>query len=158
MTDQRWLIHEIVGFLVQIGLRVGPCELEGNTFLPGIEIQDGTLWFDPDRLLYPGDLLYEAGHLALLSATERERACDADFTEGGHELAAIAWSYAVCRYLELPLEILFHRQGYRGDADGLIENFKAGRYLGVPILVWKGMTESEGSQAFPAMQHWLCPQ
>lgn len=158
MADQRWLIQKIVDFLMGIELRVGPCELEAGTFLPGVEVQDGILWFDPERLLHPGDLLREAGHLAILTAAERERACDEVFTEGGDEMASIAWSYAACRHLGLPLEILFHGDGYRGEAASLIENFQAGRSLGVPVLVWKGMTVSEGSQAFPKMQHWLCPQ
>ena len=55
----------IVNFLVDIGLGVRSGRISGQTFLPGIMIEQGTLRIDEAQLKYPGDLLHEAGHLAL---------------------------------------------------------------------------------------------
>ena len=76
---------------------------------------------------------------------------------GGSEMAAIAWSYAACLQIDLPLEMLFHDQGYKGDARWLRQTFADGKYIGLPILIWRGMTSDEGDEAFPRMTHWLCP-
>ncbi len=32
----------------------------------------------------------------------------------------------------------------------------AGSYIGLPLLVWKGMTCADGDEVFPKMKHWLC--
>ena len=40
--------------------------------LPGITIEAGTLIIDAGKLLYPGDILHEAGHLATASPEVRE--------------------------------------------------------------------------------------
>ena len=121
----------------------------------------GVLVFDPQKLEFPGDLLHEAGHLAVKTATERS-ACDADMgNDPAEEMMAIAWSYAAVLHLGLPPEIVFHRDGYRGGSESLLENFAAGRYLAVPMLQWIGLTHDEkraaetGSAAYPAMLQWL---
>jgi hypothetical protein len=54
-------------------------------------------------------------------------------------MAAIAWSYAAARRLGVAPDIVFHPQGYKGGAAALVENFTAGRYIGVPLLQWWGM-------------------
>jgi len=58
------IAKRICTFLVSIGLPVRTGAVPGPSFLPGIAIEHGVLVFDEDRLLYPGDLLHEAGHLA----------------------------------------------------------------------------------------------
>ncbi len=148
----------IVNFLRRIGLSVQEQTLSTETFLPGIRVDNGVLLFDPQRLKYPGDLLHEAGHLAVLPPTERYIANDFDDDDGGYEMAAIAWSYAACKHLQLPLDVVFHPDGYKAGSAAIIENFSAGRYFGVPILEWRGMTSSTGNAVYPKMQHWLCPQ
>jgi hypothetical protein len=65
------IVERITGFLEKAGLPVRCEEIAEPTFLPGIEVRHGVLTFDPQRLLYPGDLFHEAGHLAVLSASER---------------------------------------------------------------------------------------
>jgi hypothetical protein len=80
---------------------------------------------------------------------------------GGEEMGAIAWSWAALMHLGLAPEVLFHPQGYKGGADALIENFSIGRYIGVPILQWKGMAfepriaENNGQKPFPHMVKWI---
>jgi hypothetical protein len=78
-------------------------------------------------------------------------------------MAAIAWSYAAALHLGIDPAVVFHDAGYRGGASAILENFTAGRYVGVPLLQWWGMAEGDGdarrrgSQPFPRMQRWLRP-
>ena len=144
--------ERICEFLDGIGLPVRFGETADGTFLPGIRIAGGGLTVDREALLYPGDLLHEAGHLAVMTAEERA-SCDGDAGEdGGQEMAAIGWSYAAALAIGIPLEVVFHAQGYRGGSDSLLENFAEGRYLGVPLLQWYGMT---GAGEYPAMRGWV---
>lgn len=155
MQDAR---DQIIHFLTDIGLAVRECSISEETFLPGITVVDQTIHYDVDKLLYPGELLHEAGHLAVLSPAERAQ-CHSDFSgHDGYEMAAMAWSYAACLHLGLPLRLLFHPEGYKGDAEWLSETYQAGTYIGLPILEWKGMASSEGPGAYPEMLNWLCTQ
>ena len=152
----------IIEFLVDVGLHVEERELLIPTFLPGISVNAGALVFDPKKLVYPGDLLHEAGHLAVTPKSDRCLLAGDVGADGGLEMGAIAWSYAAIVHLGLPAEVLFHSGGYKGGAASLCESFRTGRYVGVPILVWRGMTDddqtgaSEGATHYPAMKKWLC--
>ena len=145
----------IAAFLADIGISVREESLSGPTFLPGIMISRGGLVIDEAGLLYPGDILHEAGHLAVLTPSARA-AVDGDVgNDGGMEMAAIAWSYAAALHLGLDPSVVFHADGYREGSESLLENFAAGRYVGVPILQWAGMTAATGSRPFPSMSRWL---
>lgn len=150
----------IVGFLRGIGLPLRETNLPEDCFLPGIRIERGGLAYDPRRIRHWGDLLHEAGHLAVVPVAERAGLDAALPADGGAEMAAIAWSYAACRYLGLDSRVLFHVDGYKGEADWLAGQFDAGRYIGVPILVWRGLTgdlaEHAEEDRYPAMRRWLC--
>jgi hypothetical protein len=155
------LVTRIAGFLVSIGLQVGVSHSLTNPFLPGIEIQNGVLLFDESTLLYPGDLLHEAGHLAMLPPSQRAHANENMGDNGGLEMAAIAWSYAAALHLGIEPAVVFHEAGYRGGSKAILENFTAGRYFGVPLLEWAGLTatgknaKALGVEPYPAMQRWL---
>lgn len=149
----------IVGFLREIGLEVVAGDLPGPTFLPGIQIRDGKLLVDEARLLYPGDLLHEAGHLALTPADKRPTVSDNVGDDLGEEIGAIAWSYAALVHLGLDASVVFHDAGYRGSARAFIDNFAAGRYVGVPLLQWMDLTLEERparEQGLPPYPHMLC--
>lgn len=155
------VIRQIVRFLTQIGFIVRLEEIKEPTRLPGIKIDHGTLLVDMARLQHPGDLLHEAGHLAVVPADERAKTVgDAD-SDPGREMMAIAWSYAALRHLRLDPSVVFHGGGYRGGSRSLIENFNAGRYVGVPVLQWLGMTVEAtraaelGIEPYPKMLRWL---
>lgn len=152
----------IVAFLQHIGLRVQKGTVPGETILPGILVERGGLVYDDGRLAHPGDLLHEAGHLAVLPRIERE-ALHGDVATGpGEEMAAIAWSWAACVHLRLDHDVLFHPDGYRGGADALIDNFRQQRYVGVPMLEWRGLTDyqrpgaAQSQTRYPLMKRWLC--
>jgi hypothetical protein len=155
------LVARIAEFLMSIGLRIAAGAAQEDTFLPGIHIQNGILTIDEPKLLYPGDLLHEAGHLAMLTPSQRDCTDGRMADDGGLEMAALAWSYAAALHLDIPPQVVFHQAGYRGGSIALLENFGAGRYIGVPLLEWAGLTVMEkraqalGAQPYPAMLHWL---
>jgi hypothetical protein len=151
----------IVAFLREIGLVVRAAEINEETVLPGIDVGHGTILIDESKLSYPGDLLHEAGHLAVTPAEKRRR-LDGDVgKKASEEMMAIAWSYAAAVHLGLDLRILFHADGYKGWSASLIENFSNGRYFGVPMLQWLGLTADEKRAkemrlpAYPAMIRWV---
>jgi hypothetical protein len=155
------ITNRIVNFLLQIGLPVRSGEITEPTFLPGIKIDHGALLFDEAKLEHPGDLLHEAGHLALMSQSRRERVHIDAGKSGGEEMGAIAWSYAALRYLELDPAVVFHASGYHGGSQSLIENFANGRYIGTPMLEWRGLAADAkrakelGLAPYPHMLKWL---
>ena len=147
----------IIAFLREIGIAVAVESLP-DSFLPGLTIRDGGLVVDPERLKWPGDLLHEAGHIAV-TEPEKRPGLSAIADDPGEEMAAIAWSWAAAKAIGLAPQILFH-EDYRGDGKNLAENFSDGRDVGVPLLVWFEMTggwkpSEPGRAAYPAMDRWL---
>ena len=155
------VLAKIVAFLREIGFEIQFATVEGATALSGINVDRGVLVCDPERLKFAGDLLHEAGHLAVKSPTERRQASSNMGSDPAEEMMAIAWSYAAILHLQLPPEVVFHPEGYRGGSKSIIENFGAGRYFGVPMLQWLGMCQDEkrakelGAAPFPQMIQWL---
>ncbi len=147
---------QIAGFLREIGLTVRLATLEEETFLPGVTLEPGGLVVDPDKLMYPGDLLHEAGHMAIMLPEERGKA-GADL---GNEIGAQCWSYAAAVHLGLAPEVVFHPAGYKGSAQWLAAQYSAGN-VGVPLLQWMGLTldaahaAEQGVAPYPAMVKWL---
>ncbi len=150
----------IVVFLDEIGLPVRFTEITELTFVPGIRIENGQLTADEPRMLYPGDLLHEAGHLALLPADQRAAITGDVGGDGGFEMGAIAWSYAAALHLRIDPVVVFHPDGYRGASQSLLEAFNAGSYIGLPILQWLGLAarptqvEADGAAPYPRMLKW----
>jgi hypothetical protein len=155
----------IVAFLARIGLPIAEETLAADTFLPGITLRAGGLVVDPDKLMWPGDLLHEAGHLAVLPAALRSKAHDdapnhAEFAFAG-ELEAMAWAYAAAMELALPIEVLIHEGGYHGKARDLLQMYTFGVYPGLRGLCENGMTAAVGftpncgSTQYPRMLRWL---
>lgn len=151
----------LAGFLTSIGLEVEPAELPPDTFLAGLMISHGELLIDEAKLAYPGDILHEAGHLALLPASRRRQLADNAGGDGGMEMAAIAWSYAAILHLGMDPAIVFHPAGYKGGAQAILDNFAQRHYFGVPILEWLEMAADTkkaarlGVPPFPHMLKWV---
>jgi hypothetical protein len=131
-------------------------------FLPGLLIQNGVLLIDSAQLLYPGDILHEAGHIAVSLPEDRPQLIG-NVTEqhpdkAGDELAVLLWTYAACLHLNLDPRVVFHPAGYRGQGDWLIEQFTTESYIGLPLLVWMGLarypTADDPSDGFPRMTKW----
>ena len=154
----------IANFLIAIGIDVLPAALEGETFLPGILVDKGRLLVDETKLTYPGDLLHEAGHLAVAPSSIRPTLSgevllpDADMD--AVEVQATAWAYAAIRQLQLDPKVLFHEGGYHGKSAGLIFTYTNGVYPGAQSLQDLGMTgggegDRKSEVPYPHMSKWL---
>jgi len=158
-------IELVLHFFEEIGIEAEFRTLTESTFLPGIKIEAGRLIIDKDRLAYPGDLLHEAGHIALVPHSERPQLMDdieGDLPPGQSlEIGVILWSFAALRYLNLPLPFVFHEGGYKGQSKWYIEQFESGMYIGLPLLQWMGLAVDKKKAAeqqvkpFPFMLKWL---
>jgi hypothetical protein len=151
----------IADFLLKIGLNVESGPTGTDTFLPGISIRAGVMIVDESKLKYPGDLLHEAGHLAVAPGKIRESLSDEvdlpGFNMDAIEVGAMAWSYAAALHLGLDPAVVFHKDGYRGKAERLLENFSMGIYFGVNVLEEALMATTGDSKAtpYPHMLKWL---
>ncbi len=158
-------VIKIRAFLEEIGIALIQKALPDTTFLPGLDLGPGCVYIDFEKLLYPGDLLHEAGHIAVTAAAERKLIGSGQMPEEwpsqSEEITAMLWSFAAATHLDLPLEFVFHPDGYKGNSAWLIDNYQSKAYAGLPLLEWYGMTLTEKSaaesnkQPFPAMQCWL---
>jgi hypothetical protein len=150
----------VLDFLREIGLTVRFAPLGADTFLPGVTLEPCGLVVDVERLLYPGDLLHEAGHLALMLPADRAAATSNAGADMGYEIGAQAWSYAAAVHLGLAPETVFHPAGYKGSAERLIEIYRDGN-AGLPLLQWMGLTLDKkrsvaaGVPTYPHMTRWL---
>jgi hypothetical protein len=146
------VVARIAAFLEEIGIRLVAEPLPEGAFLPGVTIRAGALVYDPDRLLYPGDLVHEAGHIAVTEAERRAGLNGSVEDDPGEEMAAIAWSFAAARSIGLDPRLVLHDHGYRGGGAAYAAEFEAGRWFGVPLLAWYGLTTEA---LFPRMLRWL---
>jgi hypothetical protein len=158
IIEREKLINLFFSFLKDIGIEVKEAIIANDTFLPGLEIRRGILIIDKEKLNYPGDMLHEAGHIAVTIETERAL-LDGNVTmqkpeKQGEELAAMLWSYAACIKMGISAEIVFHKDGYKGDSEWILNNYKEKTFIGLPLLVWMGMT-STTENGFPNMLKWL---
>ncbi|RRJ18408.1 hypothetical protein EIK76_17310 [Rheinheimera mesophila] len=155
-------LNQVLDFFREIGISYQLEPLPASGFLPGVLIKNGALLIDPEQLSYPGDLLHEAGHIAVVPSAKRHLLND-NVNESANqgpaeEMAAIAWSWAALQHLKLPPQFLFHPAGYKGGSDSYIEAFTTGGGFGHPMLSWYGMCHPAGTEAgYPQMQLWLRP-
>ena len=138
-----------------------------EAFLPGIRVDRGALLVDESQLSYPGDLLHEAGHIAMTPPELRPSLSGAIDVPGLDmaelEVAAVAWSYAAALALGIDPAEVFHAAGYRGHSAGLLATFRAGVYPGAHLLEAAGLTatgpraEARGVPPYPHILRWLRP-
>ncbi|MBK6826966.1 MAG: hypothetical protein IPG86_08890 [Chitinophagaceae bacterium] len=163
-TEQTAFFQKAVDFIQSIGIPVLFKEITGKSFLPGISIESGEIVVDPEKLKYPGDILHEAGHIAVVPSAERAllnetTICTRPMREA-EEMMSIAWSYAACVHLDIDAGFVFHNEGYQKGGSDIAVNFKEGRYFGVPMLQWTGMAlektnpEHPEIPVYPQMLKW----
>ena len=92
-------VQPILHFLEKIGIPYQFTPIDIDTYVPGINIHNGTLQIDLEKLSFPGDLLYEAGRIALAPSAVRPTLThpidnQLDFDIATNSMMTIAWSYA----------------------------------------------------------------
>jgi hypothetical protein len=167
-------VLNIVDFIQQNTLI--PCTINNDIegyhdlcFWDGIKTTNGTLTVNPD-VAHPGDLLHEAGHLAILPVavrtalsgdglgniefTEAYQACFAIDQRLGYatDSAATGWSILACIELGLDLSIVFANGFYTGEGEqyALMAKSTMGKSLGnewVNDLYYLGMVAKKSSTA-----------
>lgn len=150
---------QILAFLDSIGIKFTTSEV-GDSVLGSMTVRGGQIIVDPSIPAWPGDLLHDAGHLAMTDPALRQ---DLQMVsdDPAEEMGAMAWSVAAAIEIGIPLEIIFHEAGYKGGAQNYIDSFRTDASIGVPYLAWLGMTAEPrraaewGIAAFPVMQRWL---
>ena len=163
--DNTRLLDKCIDFLHQIGIPAREDKLPVDSFLPGLSIEEGCIIIDRAALKYPGDILHEAAHIAIVPSTERP-SLNAE-TIGkrpgseAEEMMAIAWSYAACMHIELDPYVVFHDDGYKGGGSYIADAFANKNYFGLPMLQWVGLTADEKNapglnvDPYPHMIKWL---
>jgi hypothetical protein len=157
------VVETITNFVESIGLSVVMRAIEKDTFLPGLLLENGKIIIDPDKLLYPGDILHEAGHLAAYEPAVRETIGDPlpEYMSAGFEMMAMAWSYAACLHIGLDPAVVFHDDGYKGAGSHILQTYNNGSYIGLPMLQYLGLAYEKkkaielNTLPYPNMVRWL---
>lgn len=69
-------------------------------------------------MLSPGDLLHQAGHIAVTEAAKRSTVSGADLGDAGEEIVTILWSFAAARKLEFLWRCFFTHKAIRANLSG----------------------------------------
>jgi hypothetical protein len=153
------LVTKLADFVRSVGIEVEACAIDWKSRFPGLDIRRGVVLVDESRVLHPGNILHEAGHIAVHDPVRR--AHPKFSPTKGEEMGTLAWSYAAAVHLGLSAELVFYPGSYAGWATALVENFAEGRYIGVPLLQRYGMSfeprlaAERGVKPFPHMLRWL---
>jgi hypothetical protein len=70
------IINTITDFLAFAGIGFVIRRINIPTFLPGLQLENGKIIIDTEKLPYPGDIRHEAGHLAAYNTGVRETISD----------------------------------------------------------------------------------
>lgn len=164
MNDNE-AFEKCVAFVKGIGINVIFRENSASTLLPGFEIINGDLYISSSAMQFPGDILHEAGHIAVVPAGDRPSLHNNNIgnreNKEAEEMMAIAWSYAACIHLAIDPHFVFHEKGYKGGGAEIVENFREKKYFGLPMLQWVGLAADEEKAAalnimpYPNMIKWM---
>jgi hypothetical protein len=163
--SEAGLLDACVEFLNGIGIETTYRKISSKSFLPGLLINNGMIIIDKELLEHPGDILHEAGHIAVVPANDRARLSERNIPTRKdrelEEIMAIAWSYAACFHLLIDPSFVFHEKGYRGGRDYITESCRLKSYPGLAMLERIGLTVTEKNArrlnvpSYPQMTKWL---
>lgn len=159
-STREELIDLITRFVRSKGIETSEQKIDGDSFFRGISIDKGVLIIERENLIYPGDLLHEAGHIAVVLPEERIVLSDNVTVDRpgneGEEMSVMLWTWAACLEMNMDPAIVFHENGYRGQSQWLMEQYQQGNYIGLSLLVWMGLAkDSKEKGGFPQMIKWL---
>lgn len=175
------VFNTTAAFLVSIGINVR-VERGASGFLNHMRIEGTNLIVDGDDAALVGDMLHEAGHIAVIPSLYRDRLpANVDdamsimsqyFTDHPNCMAwpedpiaraimqsgeqeAIAWSYAAAHHLGIDTTVPFSK-GFDGNGLETHTLLALGCHPGIHGLFHSGMTELPRlGSGFPAMKRWM---
>ncbi len=169
-------LDPVLKFLSAVGINCTAGEVPEDSFLPGVRIEAGQLIYDPDPLTSPGDLLHEAGHIAIVPARFRSQlsgnidACLSALDPAGSinhtDLVPIAWSYTAALHAGIDPRLVFDAAGYGADKGNdialILSQLQMGLFPGISMLAQIGLCSApppfgDGTdpQPYPIMKRWL---
>lgn len=168
LNSREYWVSKAIGFVRGIGLTVTISEEADlkDAFIPYVRVEAGGMTIS--GAVFPGDILHEAGHLAVIPGDFRPLAVDSlsavmnamtKYIENNpHGLAqwpedptsrailqsgeaeATAWQYAAAQAIGLPDEWLFPPDSYEGESAQVLQYLKSKTHLGVNGLQAAGWT------------------
>ena len=163
--DEMAAFEQCIEFINSIGIETTFRKIGNKSFLPGLLITKGMIIIDRDVLEHPGDILHEAGHIAVVPAADRSSLSEKSIIKRKdremEEIMAIAWSYAACIHLLIDPFFVFHEEGYRGGRDYITDSCSNKNYIGLSMLEKIGLTTNEKNAhrlriaSYPNMIKWL---
>jgi len=168
-TREQWA-YRAIDFVRSIGIPVTTTSGEdiAGAFTPYCRIEAGGLVVNPEKV-FPGDILHEAGHIAVMPARFRPSASgtlgkslremkdylDAHSDAIGRfpedptirgivqsgEAEAAAWQYAAAQHIGLPDMWLFPPESFEGQPEDALLRLKTNSYLGINGLQAAGWTK-----------------
>ena len=170
---QAWAA-QCAEFVRSIGIPVTFVEQPAGGFLPHVRVCQGGLRVDPAHA-YPGDILHEAAHVAVVPAKFRALA-DGDLREVNRamqewlethgdglstypedplcrailqadEQEATAWQFAAAQHIGLPDRWLFPPGSYEGNGPELLQQLKGNAHMGIHGLQAANWTAVRASSA-----------
>ncbi|MCC5612526.1 hypothetical protein LC612_38995 [Nostoc sp. CHAB 5834] len=168
LNSREYWVAKAIEFVQGLGLPVTITEDADltDTFIPYVRVEAGGLTIS--GAVFPGDILHEAGHLAVIPGDFRPLAVDSlsavmdamtKYIENNPhgltqwpedplsrailqsgEAEATAWQYAAAQAIGLPDEWLFPADSYDGGSAHVLQDLKTRTYLGVNGLQAAGWT------------------
>ena len=169
-------LEPVLTFLATVGIDCQAGKVAGDSFLPGVRIESGCLVYDPDQIISPGDLLHEAGHIAIVPSRLRGQlsgnidacleALDPDRAINHTDLMPIAWSYSAALHAGIDPRHVFDAAGYGADKGNdialILNQLQMGLFPGISMLATLGLCSmpppfGDGSDPhpYPNMKRWL---
>ena len=72
-TDEIIFFERAISFIREIGIETAYAVIDdGECFLPGLLIAKGKIIIDKNKMKFPGDILHEAAHIAIVPSAERK--------------------------------------------------------------------------------------
>lgn len=173
------MLHETISFLQSIGLPTMVGTVPESSFLPNIFIRHGTIQVTSGVLI--GDLLHEAGHLAVVPSRFRPlmhgalyRSFDQIFEQlanlepthpdviamlHAEDTAATAWSWACGVHLGVAHDDIITTEAFDGDGAGIRSMLSRHQYIGIHALQGSGFCAAHGLcnpklPVFPRLAFW----
>lgn len=168
VSREQWA-YRAIEFVRSIGLSVTTVDDElSGSFVPGIRVEAGGLLVNLEKV-FPGDVLHETGHLAVMPGQFRPKAkgtLNAVFRDMTDHLEAnpeglgmwpedptcrailqcadpeaTAWQYAAAQHIGLPDEWLFPEGSFEGNSKEILLGLKMSSYMGINGLQAAGWTK-----------------